>query len=189
MTVRKKVENTARKTTRKTDRKIPDNARLLKIGKNLASSAAEHLAEALERAGAKASTFLLPNDERRERWLPMGRHDVCVPFALADAIAATLLALPRKKRGRRNQWPSHIEGMATRGLLNDKPIRALAREISEVTGQSEPSTRRRLQEKNAGSELKELRAALSKVKERLGALREARATAMKGRVKERPGAK
>ena len=79
--------------------------------------------------------------------------------------------------------------MATRGLLNDKPIRALAREISEVTGQSEPSTRRRLQEKNAGSELKELRAALSKVKERLGALREARATAMKGRVKERPGAK
>ena len=74
MTVRKKVENTARKTDRKTGRKIPDNARLLKIGKNLAG-AAEHLAEALERAlllGYRDFKWLAKDPDLR----PLRKHPI-----------------------------------------------------------------------------------------------------------------
>jgi hypothetical protein len=164
---------TVRKKTQKTARKIPDKVRLLEMGKNLASNDAENLAEALEKFGAKASTYLLSDDERWERWIPMGRHDVCIPFLIADSIAAILFSLPRGgKPGPREKWSSDIRSMAFAGLLAKKPIRALAREISAVTGQPVDSTRRRLQEMNAGdSSLKILRAAERKSEERADTLR------------------
>ena len=43
-------------------------------------------------------------------------------------------------------------------MLDGKPIRGLAREIAEKTGQPVPSVRRRLQEMKAGGRFKRMRA-------------------------------
>ena len=61
MTVRKKVKKTASKT-------VSDNARLLEVGRRLAATHARHLADTLEKFGAKASSLLLPEGERFKRY-------------------------------------------------------------------------------------------------------------------------
>jgi hypothetical protein len=106
------------------------------------------MAEALERFGARASTCLLPQKEASERWSSLY---VAIPARYADVIAAILLSLPRQgKQGRRKLWSKGVRAKALNDLLAKKPIRALAREISELTGQPLESTRKRLQEMNAG---------------------------------------
>jgi hypothetical protein len=136
--------------------KSADDARLRKIGRQLEP---EHLIGVLELFGAKASTFLLPAVERDERW--RSDKQVCIPAEVADALVAILLSLPRSRAGRPKLWSFDIEDRVLTGLINDKPIRALAREISRATGQPSGSVRRRLQEIKAGGRIREL-AALKK---------------------------
>ena len=71
--------------------------------------------------------------------------DVVVPDWAANAIVRILYSLPgyasRPKRG--PSTSDYREMMAAGG---DKPLRALAREIAEATGQKPSGVRRRLQE-------------------------------------------
>jgi hypothetical protein len=132
--------------------KSEDDARLRKIGEQLD---AEHLGKSLEHYGARASTLLLPGRERLVRW--RSNDTVRIPLIVADEIAALLFSLPRSKAGRHKIWSTEIENRALRGLLDDKPVNVLAREISEETGQSDKSTRRRLQEMKKSGRFKELK--------------------------------
>ena len=83
---------------------------------------------------------------------------VTIPRLAAVMIASYLRSMPKGTSGRPDLWSSKIEEHAVSGLLFDRPIRALAREISEVTGQPEGSARRRLQKMNKCKRLKDLRA-------------------------------
>ena len=108
MTVRKKIKKTASKT-------VSDNAGLLEIGRSLAANEAPYLAGLLERFGAKASTLLLPEDERLKRLTSTDR--VRIPLVEADMIAAILLSLAAESvRGPGKQWSSDIRGAAWGGL-------------------------------------------------------------------------
>ena len=133
--------------------KRADDVRLWKLGKRRDP---EHLLRNLERCGAEASAFLLPSDKRLARW--ESDDTIRIPVVLADAIAALLFSLPRLgKTGRRKIWSADTENRALCGLLDDRPVNALAREISQETGQAVPSTRRRLQEMKNSDQLKKLK--------------------------------
>ena len=150
MTARKKVKKTASKT-------VSDNARLLEVGRRLAATHARYLAHLLKRVGAKASSLLLPEgDKRFKRYSSTDR--VRIPLMEADMIAAILLSLAEESvRGPGKQWPSDIRDAAWRGLFDGKKINLLAREISEKTGQPFSSTRRRLQEMKTSDQFKEVK--------------------------------
>jgi hypothetical protein len=115
---------------------------------------AEILIGILESLGARASTLLLPVDEQIERWRSEGQ--ICISLEIADTLAAALHSLPQKRAGK--LWSTTIESHALFDLLDGKPIRGLAREIAEKTGQPVPSVRRRLQEMKAGGRFKRMRA-------------------------------
>lgn len=140
---------------------MTDHDRLFEVGRNLAVNDSENLANAMERFGARAATYLLPEPERWRRWMGADLAGplqfVSIPAPLADAISAILFALPRGgKRGRRSQWPPDVESMAFTGLLERKPLNSLAREISQATGQPVSGTRRRLQEMKKSREVMEI---------------------------------
>jgi hypothetical protein len=134
--------------------KRADDARLRRLGKRRDP---EYLLRNLERCGAEASALLLPPARRLARW--ESDETVRIPVVLADAIAALLFSLPRLgKTGRKKIWSADIENRALRGLLDGRPVNALAREISQETGQPMTSIRRRLQEMKNSDQLKKLRA-------------------------------
>ena len=167
----------ARKTDKKVVRKISDDARLFEIGRRLAANEAQYLAGVLKSFGAKASTLLLPEDERLKRWTSTlnGRpRRVCIPLMEADMIAAILLSLPRSVRGPGKQWSSDIRRAAWGGLIDDRKINPLAREISEKTGQPLSSTRRRLQEMKASDAFKEVKEIVERGKSLAAASRKPR---------------
>jgi hypothetical protein len=129
--------------------KSVDDARLREIG---GKYNAEILIGMLESLGAQASNVLLPVGEQIERWRSGGQ--IYISLGLADALAAALHSLPRKRTGK--LWSTTIESHAEHDLLDGKPIRALAREIAAKTGQPLASVRRRLQEMKAGGRFKRM---------------------------------
>ena len=133
--------------------KCADDARLRRLGKRRDP---EDLLRNLERCGAEASALLLPPARRLARW--ESDDSVRIPVVIADCIAALLFSLPRLgKTGRKKIWSADIENRALRGLLDDKPVNGLAREISQETDQVVSSTRRRLQEMKKSGRLKKLK--------------------------------
>ena len=134
--------------------KAADDKRLREIGKQFD---AKDLALHLETLGADASVFLRPAEERAARW--GSAPPVYIPAAIADMIAAALLAVPRKRTGRRRLWLDRVHYAALLDLAAGKEVNVVAREIAKATGQPEGSCRRRLQEfkrratsRNCGSE-------------------------------------
>ena len=135
--------------------KAADDKRLREIGKQFE---AKDLALHLETLGADASVFLRPAEERAARW--GSAPPVYIPAAIADMIAAALLAVPRKRTGRRRLWLDRVYYAALLDLAAGKEVNVVAREIAKATGQPEGSCRRRLQElkaegrvrRNCGSE-------------------------------------
>ena len=102
----------------------------------------------LEGAGAVASR---PASDEPCDWFT-------IPSTAADALLDILHALPNATPGRPKGWTHSIELHAVIGLLYDRPVMLIAREIAAMTGQSVPTARRRLQEMKGGSRLKKLRA-------------------------------
>ena len=115
------------------------------------------LAHTLEKFGAKASSLLLPEDERFKQ-MTSSPCFIRIPLMQAEMMSAILHSLAEEhKRGPGKQWPSDIRDAAWRGLFDGKKINLLAREISEKTGQPFSSTRRRLQEMKTSDEFKEVK--------------------------------
>lgn len=129
-----------------------NDARLRKLGQNQDT---EYLLMSLEHYGAKVSTLLLPLAEQLAR--SESGDTIQIPVMLADEIAAFLFSLLQRKPGPRKSWSADIEDRAMRGLLDDKPVNVLAREISQETGLAFSGTRRRLQEMKHSAQLKLLK--------------------------------
>ena len=89
-----------------------------------AANEAQNLAEQLERFGAKASTHLLPEDERLKRLTSTDR--VRIPLVLADTIAAILFACRGEQTGRENN------GHPTSGARHGGPDRRQENELLGV---------------------------------------------------------
>ena len=133
--------------------KAADDRRLREIGKQFE---AKDLALHLETLGADASVFLRPAEVRAARW--GSAPPVCIPAAIADMIAAALLAVPRKRTGRRRLWLDRVYYAALLDLAAGKEVNVVAREIAKATGQAEGSCRRRLQEFKAEGQVEEIAA-------------------------------
>jgi Winged helix-turn-helix transcription repressor, HrcA DNA-binding len=171
--------------------KAADDIRLREIGKQFA---AEDLALHLETLGADASVFLRPAEDRAARW--GSAPPVYIPAAIADMIAAALLAVPRKRTGRRRLWLDRVYYAALLDLAAGKEVNVVAREIAKATGQAEGSCRHRLQELKAEGRVEEIAALkggytaddlTAGVRERLAEILEERVAAWAR--EERPGAK
>ena len=120
----------------------PDKARLRAAVKRINI---ENLIKHLEWLGANALNILRPMDERRERLQSYPR--ICISPALVDTIVAILHLLPQ--RGRPDLWSDEIKETAIMGLLANRPIWPLAKQIALATGQPAESVRSRLQKMNA----------------------------------------
>jgi hypothetical protein len=100
----------------------------------------KNLVKYLETLGADASNILRTREERMQR---MRSEPIGVSPAMLDNVVAVLRV--KAKVGRTSIWSREIEAEALIGLFNNKPIRALARQIAAKTGQSKDSVRTQLQ--------------------------------------------
>jgi hypothetical protein len=72
------------------------------------------------------------------------RDNIEISHSMAAEIVAILSSLPEGKAGRPKQWTYKTEITAVLDMLGGKPVKKLAREIAEETGQPKTSAERRL---------------------------------------------